>query len=65
MLKPAQFVHSRPSSRSADAAFLPWLHVVVYGVCRFFLLRLARLIVARVDLHLRQFSFFLAQVFSG
>jgi hypothetical protein len=44
---------------------LPWLHVVVYGVCRFFLLRLARLIVARADLLLRQFSFFLAQVFSG
>jgi hypothetical protein len=65
MLKSAQFVHSRPSSRLADAAFLPWLHVVVSGVCRFFLLRLARLIVATLDLHLRQFSFSLAQVFSG
>ena len=52
-------------SRSASAAFSPWLHVVASGVCRFFLLQPARLTLARADLYLRQFSFFLAQVFSG
>jgi hypothetical protein len=31
----------------------------------FFLLQSARLTLARIDLHLRQFSFSLAQVFSG
>jgi hypothetical protein len=52
-------------SHSACAAFSPWFHVVAFGACRFFLLQPARLTLARVDLYLRQFSFFLAQVFSG
>jgi hypothetical protein len=62
MLKCAQFAHSY---LSACAAFSQWLHVVASGVSRFFLLQPARLTLARADLYLRQFSFFLAQVFSG
>ena len=61
-LKCVQFAHP---SLSVSAVFSPWLYVVASGACRSFLLQPARLALARVDLHLRQFSFFLAQVFSG
>jgi hypothetical protein len=65
MLKCVQFAYSHLLSRSTCAAFSPWLHVVEPGVCWFFLLQLARPTLVKVDLYLRQFSFFLAQVLSG
>ena len=64
-LKCVQFAQSELLSRCASAAFSPWLHVVASGAWRFFLLQPVRLFLARADFCLRQFSFFLAQVFSG
>ena len=64
-LKCVQFAQSELLSRCASAAFSPWLHVVASGAWRFFLLQPVRLSLARADFCLRQFSFFLAQVFSG
>ena len=65
MLKYVQLAQLHLLSHVACAAFSQQLAVLASGPYQFFLLQPSRLTHARADFCLRQFSFFLAQVFSG